>query len=245
MVQSMPDPLPPMPSTLRGALGRPFWNEGRVGIEMAQLARTRVPLAPGNGRRVVVVTGFLAGASTAHLLTRWLRSADYVVDIAPIGRNMLSSSEMVDRVTTALDAEGTQPSILIGHSRGGQQGRVAAYRNPELVSQLITLGAPVRAHLPRHGPLRGSVEAIQLLDKLPFGLNEDTAAAGRYEADLFAPFDVDVPWTSIHSKLDAVVTWRETLDEHAESVQVTSSHTGLIASVPAFRAIAAALASRG
>lgn len=237
----MPGPLPPLSSTLRGALGRPFWNEGRAGFELAQLARAKVPLGRGRGRRVVVVTGFLAGASTAHFLIDWLRSCDYRVEIASTGANMLSSGEMVDRVSRTLQSADGEPSILIGHSRGGQQSRVAAYRDPDLVSRLITLGAPVRAHLPRSAPLRAPVEAIRLIAKLPFGPREDTAESLRYEADLFAPFDVDVPWTSIHSRVDGVIDWRETLDSNAESVRVTSSHTGLIASVPAFRAIAAAL----
>ena len=101
----MPEPLPPLSSTFRGALGQPFWNEGRIGLELTQLMRTRVPLGPGDGRRIIIVTGFLAGASTAHLLSRWLHSAGYVVDIAPTGLNMLSSGETVDRVTATLRSE--------------------------------------------------------------------------------------------------------------------------------------------
>lgn len=241
MICHVRDPLPPLSSPLRAAFGRPFWYEGRAGLELSQLARTTVPLGPGRDRRVVIVTGFLAGASTADPLSGWLRSAGYRVELAPTGRNLLGSGEMVDRVTQTLQSADGEPSILIGHSRGGQQSRVAAYRDPGLVSHLITLGAPVRAHLPRSAPLRVPVETIRLLDKMPFGPSEDGAASTRYEADLFASFDVDVPWTSIHSRVDGVIDWRETLDPNAESVRVRSSHTGLIASVPAFEAIAAVL----
>lgn len=235
--------LPPLPSTLAGALGRPLWTELRAPGEAAALARTTVPLADGGGRRVVLVTGYMAGPATARVLRRWLERANYEVTIAGVGRNAASSSAATDKIFESLRA-GSGPSILIGHSRGGQQSRVAAARHPELVSQLITLGSPVRHHLPRSLPLRASVEAIRLAAKLPFGPEDDPERDAQYESDLFSPFPTEVPWASIYSKLDGVVEWQACLDPGATPVEVDTSHGGLLASISSYRAIAGVLAER-
>jgi pimeloyl-ACP methyl ester carboxylesterase len=234
--------LPPVPSALSGAVGRPFWNEARAGAERARLARSPVALAPGDGRNVVLVTGYLAPPRSAETLAGWLRGAGYRVRIADMARNLWSSSAAVERIATTLREHGPEPSALIGHSRGGQQCRVAAQRHPELVGNLITLGSPVRAHLPRQILLRTAVEATRLAARLPVGPSGDVAADADYERQLLGPYDVDVPWTAIWSKSDGVVEWQLCMDEAATSVEVDCSHTGLTASVPSFTAIAAALA---
>ena len=99
----------------------------------------------------------------------------------------------------------------------------------------------MRAHLPRSGPLRASVEALRLLALLPIGPDADSEADADYERDLAAPFVVDVPWTTIWSKVDGVIEWQACLDQAATSIEVECSHVGLLASVPSFRAIASAL----
>ncbi len=233
--------LPPMPSAVVGAVGRPFWNEARASRERARLTREPVPLAPGNGRAVVIATGYGAPTGSASTLADWLTGAGYRVRIADMARNLWSSSSAVERIARALDAHGPDPSVLIGHSRGGQQSRVATQRHPELVGQLITLGSPVRAHLPRQALLRTAVETTRLVARLPFGPPGDFEADADYERQLLGPFAVDVPWTAIWSKADGVVEWQACMDEAATSVEVDCSHTGLVASVPSFTAIAAVL----
>lgn len=237
----MATPLPDLPSKLAGAIGRPFWYEAVAPRERAELAKNPVPLNDGGGSRVVLVTGYLAGARSTGPLAAWLRNSGYRVDLAAVGRNMVTSSAAAERIAEALHDGGEAPSILIGHSRGGQQARVAAVRDPELVSQLITLGSPVRAHYPRAAVLRASVEGLRLLSRLPVGPDDDAAGEAAYERDLFAPFAPGVPWASIWSKADGVVEWQACLDEAAESIEVGCSHTGLIASVDAFQAIASVL----
>ncbi len=53
--------LPAVPSAFVGAFGGRWWNEGRAPLERLQLAATRIPLADGGGRRVVLVNGYLDG----------------------------------------------------------------------------------------------------------------------------------------------------------------------------------------
>lgn len=208
--------------------------------ERTELSLGPVPLGAAAGRRVVLVPGYLAGERSLEPLADWLASAGFMVVRAQVGRNMVTSTAAAEQIAAALHP-GDGPSILIGHSRGGQQCRVAAYRNPELVSHLITLGAPVRAHYPRAAFLRASVEGLRLFSQLPFGPDDDPEGEAQYERDLFAPFPDAVPWTSIWSKRDGVVEWQACLDVGAESVEVACSHSGLIASVPSFRAIAQVL----
>lgn len=210
-------------------------------LERSRLAKATVPLVDGGGKRIVLVTGYLAGSRSSGPLATWLRNANYRVDLAAVGRNMVTSSAAADRIAEALHAGDGAPSILIGHSRGGQQCRVAAVRDSDLVSQLITLGSPVRAHYPRAAMLRASVESLRLVSRLPIGPDDDRTAEAAYERDLFTPFGFGVPWTSIWSKADGVVEWQACLDIAADSVEVTCSHVGLIASISAFRAIAGVL----
>jgi len=202
-----------------------------------------VTLADGQGQRVVLATGYMAGASSATALQTWLAEAGYDVVVADLRRNVSTSTSATERIIVALE-HGGSPSILIGHSRGGQQCRVATQRHPELVSQLITLAAPVRAHLPRQILLRASVETLRILSYLPIGPNDDRDADALYEADLLSPFGVDVPWTSIWSKSDGVVEWQACVDESATPCEVRCSHIGMLASVPSFRGIADVLENR-
>lgn len=179
----------------------------------------------------------------AHL-ERWLRQAGYDVALAQTERNMRSSSWACDRITEAIIEVGDRTGravTVIGHSRGGQQARVAVARVPKQVDRLITLGAPVRHHLPRGFVLRTSVEGLRLLGRTPIGPNADIDADRRYEQELAAAFPAGLAWTSIYSRSDGVVEWQATLDERAESVEIDCTHVGLTASAPAFRAIATAL----
>ena len=52
------------------------------------------------------------------------------------------------------------PVPVIGHSRGGQEGRVLAVRHPEAVSLLVTLGAPLQVLYPPHLVVRAPVAAL-------------------------------------------------------------------------------------
>lgn len=243
-----PGELPPLPPAWRGLLGPAVWRELRLPSERRafEAARARLDelLPPGRDRPVVLVPGYLAGASSMREVQRWFRSGGYDVSIAAVGRNATSSSWAVERVVEAIDAAAAssgRPVIVIGHSRGGQQARVAAARRRGDVDRLITLGAPVRHHLPRSFPLRGSIEGLRMLSLLPFGPPVDAAADDRYERELFEPFPTEVPWTTIYSRTDGVVEWQATLDPAAVAVEVDATHLGLTASLAAFEAMASVL----
>ncbi len=232
--------LPPVPHPLVEAFGRPTWRERRRRAEAAELAAARLPPPGGRPQSVVVVPGFFGTEASVGELVGWLRRGGHRVLVAELDRNFRASSWAVDRITEAL-AEADGPSVLIGHSRGGQQCRVATLRHPDLVTQLITLGAPVRAHPPKHFLLRAAVESLRVAGTLGVLGGHDRAEDRRYEATLQAPFTADVPWTAVHSRSDGFVAWQACFDPAATNVEIDTSHRGLIESVPAFRAIAATM----
>ncbi len=226
-----------MPHPLVEAFGRPTWMEARAVREAAALKRDSVPLNPGHGTKVVLAPGFYGSETSLKPLGSWLSDAGYDVTLAALERNARASSWAADRIEETLE-QSNEPVVLIGHSRGGQQARVVTQRRPELVRQLITLGSPQRAHLPRHFVLRAAVATLQAGSKAGLLGEYNQAAEDQYEAELFSPYDIDVPWTSIWSRTDGIVAWQSCLIPGARSVEVKCSHVGLVASVPAFAAIA-------
>ena len=170
----------------------------------------------------------------------WLRSGDFDASAVPLDRNVRGSGWAVDRIIDALACSG-EPAILIGHSRGGQQSRVATARQSGSVAQLITLGAPLRHSVPRHFVLRSAVESLRFASRLGIYQSGDMDDEAEYEADLRAAFPDTVPWTSIWSKTDGIVAWQPCMDPAADNVEIDCSHRGLIESRPAFAAVAAAL----
>ena len=228
------------PHPLVEAFGRPTWRELRAPDEARRLREQPVSLGGGQGRRVVVAPGFLGSDDSVGALVEWLRSGGFQVAVAPLERNVRGRGWAVDRIVETIDAADA-PVILIGHSRGGQQARVAAVRRPAKLRQLITLGAPLKHSVPRHFVLRSAVESLRMASRIGIYRAGDMDDEHAYEADLRRPFDAGVPWTSIWSKTDGVVAWQPCTDPAATSIEVDCSHRGLIESVPAFEAVAHAL----
>lgn len=232
-----------MPHPLLEAFARPTWLELRAPAEARRLGTRAVPLVSGEGRTVVIAPGFLGSDRSMEPLGRWLTEGGYRVRIADLESNLRGSSWSVDRIIGALE-ESAEPAILIGHSRGGQQARVATQRRPELVAGLITLGAPFRSHIPRHFALRAVVESMRLANRLGWYFPDDGDDAD-YAALLAAPYEAGVAFTSIWSRSDGLVAWQSCADPAAVGVEVDCSHRGLVASTVAFSAIASAIAQLG
>lgn len=240
--------LPAPLQGLRGAFGRPSWRELRLRRETRDLQDDPLwdgdGVPEGRGRRIVLVPGFLAGARSMSLLQPWLERCGWQPRRAPVGRNHHPPEWMAEAVEESIRtaaAEEGGPVVVIGHSRGGQEARVAVVRQPASVSLLVTLGAPLRVHYPPHLAVRLPAAVLQLA-AWARRLRPDLAGHERYEADRLSPFPAEVPFVSVHSVSDGFVDWRASLDPAADNVGVDCTHLGLTASLPAFRAIAAALA---
>jgi len=243
------EPLPRPAGALWGLVSRPSWRELRLRQEGRDLEAhpiwTGTGVPPGQGRHIVLVPGFLAGARSLSMLEPWLQRCGWDTRRAPVGRNHQPGEHVVELLeewlaeTTAMEGG---PVPVIGHSRGGQEARVLAVRHPDAVSLLVTLGAPHRVLYPPHLVVRAPAAALQLAAWIRRS-RPDLTGHRRYEADRVGPFPSSVPFVSVYSHSDGFLDWRLSLDPAAEHVEIDCTHLGLAASVPAFEAIARALKS--
>src|SRR3954471_6836828 len=205
----------------------PLWRESRVGLEAARLFRSPVwrgdGVAPGNGRPVLLVPGFLAGDGSLGTLTKWLRANGYWTSRAGIRANVGCSQEACRRLEERLEALADRTGekvAIIGQSRGGVLARVVAYRRPDLVSGIVTLGAPTVSMLRVHPLVLLQVGLVGALGtgRVPglFSLScLRGACCAPFRADLAGDFPADVGYVCLYSRSDGIVDWHACLDPAA------------------------------
>jgi len=208
------------------AEGRSLWELG-FSLTAAPVLLT----APrGDGHPVLFLPGFLAGdASTAPLRT-YFKLLGYDVRAWDQGRNFGGVQRMraalLRRLRSVYEATGRKVSI-VGWSLGGVYARLLAVEAPDLVRSVITLGTPFS-----RSPHASNVSDLyrQISGE---GLTEE-----ELELEMMLPHefdrvghDIDVPTTSIYSKLDGVVDWRASMlrpNGWTENIEVVgASHIGL------------------
>jgi pimeloyl-ACP methyl ester carboxylesterase len=198
-----------------------------------------------------MIPGFLAGDGSLGPMLDALRAAGHDAHAGGIRCNIGCSEASLARVGAAAErlAERSGGRIaLVGHSRGGLFARVLARRRPDLVASVITLGSPHRDQLAIH-PLLWAVAATLATAgtlRLGRGLRWSCGRSGccvDFIADLAAPLPAGVGELSIYSRSDGVVDWRACLDPDAPSLEVASSHCGMIVHAPTVWAVAAAISN--
>jgi triacylglycerol lipase len=207
----------------------------------------------GEGRPVLLVPGFMAGDGSLRTLTTWLRANGYWTSRAGIRANVGCSQdacERLERRAEALADRTGEKVAIIGQSRGGVLARVVAYRRPDLVSGIVTLGAPTVSMLRVHPLVLLNVGLVGALGtgRVP-GLMSLRCLRGacceRFRTDLPADFPAGVGYVSAYSRSDGIVDWHACLDPAAEHVEVHASHCGMAVSEQVYRLLAGALAEFG
>jgi pimeloyl-ACP methyl ester carboxylesterase len=243
---SLPLPLlPPLP---------PLWREGRLGLEVAALLRSKVfrgvDVEDAGGQPVLLVPGFLAGDDSLGLMTRWLRKTGHHTRSAGMRANVGCSHEaygrLAERLECLADTRGERVAI-VGQSRGGNLAKVLAVRHPDLVSGIVTLGSPQLDPFDIHPFVRAQVYAVGTLGTVGVpGLFKHSCKFGhcceQFWEDLQKPLREDVGYLSVYSKSDGVVNWRACLDPAAEQLEIDATHIGMAIAPRAWRAVAGALA---
>lgn len=234
----------------------PLWRESRLGFEAAQLLRSPVwrgaGVVPGAGRPVLLVPGFMAGDGTLATMARWLRANGYWTRRAGIGTNVGCSQDACERLEERLEALAARTGskvAIVGQSRGGVLARVVAARRPDLVSGIVTLGAPTVGMLRVHPLVLLQVGLVGALGtgRVP-GLFSMRCLRGAccepFRADLQEPFPPGVRYVCVYSRSDGIVDWRACLDGAAdEHVEIHASHCGMAVSRAAYEQVARALAA--
>lgn len=232
----------------------PLWRESRLGLEAARLLRSPVwrgeGVEPGDGRGVLLVPGFLAGDGSLATMAKWLRANGYWTTRAGIRANVGCSQTACERLEERLEAlagRTGQPVAIVGQSRGGVLARVVAARRPDLVSGIVTLGAPTVGMLRVHPLVLLQVGVVGALGtgRVP-GLFRMSCLRGAccesFRTDLVGGFPASVRYVCVYSRSDGVVDWRACLDAAAdEHVEIDASHCGMALSPGAYEQVARAL----
>jgi pimeloyl-ACP methyl ester carboxylesterase len=233
--------------------GRPL-AETRWCVELARLVADPVwrgvGVPHGDGRPVVVMPGFLAGDQTLGVMAAWLRRLGYRPRFARFVTNTDCSDRALDRVECRVDelwrSYGRRVA-LIGHSRGGHFARALAARRPDLISHAISMGADPQGMFGASTPTLFAVGAARRVVHASGRARRETCLSAHcgcpFSEDYARVFPFDrVRLTSIYSKGDGVVHWQCQVIPHANCIEVTGSHVGLIFNRKVYRAVAGALA---
>jgi triacylglycerol lipase len=193
--------------------------------------------APGDGRPVMLVPGFMAGDASLGVMTRWLRGLGYHTHRAGIRSHVDCSAAVCEGLTEVLErmADKTGERVtIVGQSRGGIVARALAVQRPDLVAGIVTLGSPIKGMLSVHPVVLGSIGVVGTLGTLGTPhlftwkcLRGECCKSFR-EALQTDAFPVGVGYTNVFSHHDGIVQWKACLDPKAdEQVEVSSSHCGM------------------
>ena len=196
-----------------------------------------------------VDAGFLGGDQTLSVIAAWLRRLGYRPRLCGFVTNAGCSDRTLDRVERRVEGLWRtygRRVALIGHSRGGHFARALAARRPDRVSHAISMGADLQGMFGASTPTLFAVEIARRVVRAS-GRARREACLSRpcgcpFSHDFARAFPFEqVRLTSIYSKGDGVVRWQCQVIPHADCVEVTGSHVGLLFNRTVYRAVASAL----
>ncbi len=221
-----------------------YLEVGRTVAEVAALPLfqqflKRAPM--GDGHPVMVLPGFMAGDRSTGVLRRFLTSRGYEAYPWELGRNLgtttvgFEGERIAERIEDIAASHEGQKVSLVGWSLGGVLAREVAKRAPEAVRQVITLGSP----------FSGTPETSRAwpLYKLMSKGETDTERFREVLESIAVP--PSIPTTSIYTKTDGIVHWRNSIEaqeDHTDNIEVRTSHCGLGFNAPTMYAVADRLA---
>jgi len=234
----------------------PIWLEALFPLDWLALHASPVyfgfGIPHGHAEPVVVVPGFLGDDRYLTELHTWLRRIGYRPYFSGIGRNVDCPELLTQRLVMTIKQahlESNRPVNIIGHSLGGMLARAAAYREPEKVRQVITMGSPfrsVRAH-----PLVLSAANFVRSNIVRERRHRREVKTGCFTPECSCSFvttllgrpEPTFQHVAIYSRVDGVVDWRICVeDDDAMNREVTATHIGMAFNPDVYRTIANLLA---
>lgn len=205
----------------------------------------------GRGEPVVVVPGFMGTDLSMMELHWWLARIGYRPYYSGLGLNVncpdVSTETVLSVVQRAADETGRRVH-LIGHSLGALIARDAAFRQPDVVEQLISLAAPFNDVAHVHPVLIEAMDAVrrQAGSHLTWHI-----APACYSGHCTCSFIENImrPRTpsfrrhALYSEHDGLVMPESCMEEEAElNIGIPTSHYGMIYNWRAYREVARSLA---
>ncbi len=180
-------------------------------------------LPRGKGRPVLVMPGFMAGDASTRPLRTLLRALGHNAVGWELGSNLGPTNGILEGMIDLLDRLDKEdgPVDIIGWSLGGIYGREMARLAPSAVRQVITLGSPFQISDSSESNVGPMFHALQRA-------HSDQIMVPRI-AD-HAREAIPVPTTSVYSRSDGIVRWKQCLDPQqplSENIEVRGSHCGL------------------
>jgi pimeloyl-ACP methyl ester carboxylesterase len=236
--------------------GSPIWLEALFPLDWIALHASPVyygfGVPHGHGEPVILVPGFLGDDRYLTEMHLWLRRVGYRPYFSGIGRNVDCPELLTQRLVMTIKQahlETHKPITIIGHSLGGMLARAAAYREPDKVKQVITMGSPfrtVRAHplvLSAANFVRSNiVRERKHRREVKHGCFTPECSCGFVTTLMARPVPL-FQHNAIYSKVDGVVDWRTCVEDDASlNREVTATHIGMAFNPDVYRTIANLLA---
>lgn len=199
-------------------------------FEYGQSVALNLPLQyivpKGDGHPVIIFPGLGGADGSTRFVRKFLSNIGYDVHPWGFGRNLGPRDgldklivDIADYARSISDGRNGAKISLIGWSLGGIYARELAKVAPDLVRQVITLGTPFKGN-------PGATNATKLYEML----SKDKS---HYDPKIIASIAAcpGVPFTSIYSKTDGVVSWECSIEDTtpmSENVEIPgASHLGL------------------
>jgi pimeloyl-ACP methyl ester carboxylesterase len=230
----------------------PIWKEATWPAEWLSLHASPtyygLGVPRGDGSPVVVIPGFMSGDAVMYEMYAWLGRIGYRAYLSGIALNAscpgATAQKLVKVVERAYDETGERVKI-VGHSLGGLLGRRVTLQRPDLVSQLVYLGSPIRAMHAHPLVTATAAVAVGLRALMRSGDRCLTSACGcGLVKDMRRSLPPGVEHAAIYTRGDGVVDWHDARErDPRRNFEVGGTHVGLVYNPRAYRVLGELLAN--
>ena len=205
-------------------LGELAWHFPRMLAGLGHLG----PRGPESGPPALVIPGFLANDRSTMDLRRALALGGWRAHPWLLGVNRGAKAETMDQLASRLVAIAARRKVLlVGWSLGGMFARELAWRVPDRIRAVVTLGSPFSGDYKTNTNIRTFYEKIAGHD-----VNDPP-----FERHIGKP---PVPMLAFWSRLDGIVApaaARGAQGEVDKAVEIACRHTGFAVDRPAMSKI--------